>query len=251
MTRKLIFLNLVLLALAGWLFWMLRLKWIELHQHEHTVLALSPQVRKRLMPPSPIPMSKPVMATDYNDVAQKTLFARDRNPNVIIEVKPPPPLPPPPVMPELPAYYGSMTIGDPVVMLKLPKGVQKRYHVGEKVGAFKLVSFDRDKVVFDWDGKMVERKPEELKEKEAAPQEAAANPPPPIAAVAAGPNVTHLGSASEAPKVSEKLGKDAGGGVRTCVAGDTTPVGTIVDGYKKKILSNMFGQTCLWEQVNP
>jgi hypothetical protein len=249
--RKLILLTLVLLALAGWLSWMLRLKWIELHKHEHTVLAASPKGGP-LFPPSPTPIIKQIAATDYIAIPQNAILFKDRNSNVILD--PPPPLPPPPPpkpMPELPAYFGSMSISDPVVVLKLPKGAQKSYHAGEKVGPFLLVSFDRDKVVFDWDGKTVERKPEELKEKETTPQETVANPPPPVAPVTSGSNVTKIGGATtEAPKVSEKLGPDNGGGVRQCVKGDTSPVGSIVDGYKKVVTTNMFGETCMWQQVN-
>ena len=113
-------------------------------------------------------MFKPMAAMDYNAAVQNNLFAKDRNPNVIVDPPPPPnPPPPPPPMPELPSYYGTMDFGDPVMMLKLPKGEQKKYHAGEKVGPFKLVSFDREKLVFEWDGKTVERKPGELKEKES------------------------------------------------------------------------------------
>lgn len=255
MNRKLILLNVVLLLLAGWLFWMLRVKWVELHQHEHTVLALSPEVRKRLMIPSPIPQFKPMTATDYNAVAQNNLFAKDRNPNVIVDPPPaPPPPPPPPPMPELPAYYGTMALfGDPVVVLKLPKGPQKNYHAGDKVGPFQLVSFSREKVVFDWNGKTVERKPEELKEKAPAPEEAAAPAPPAPAAGAntGGRAISIGGAANDDAKVSEVLGPDNGGNVRMCVKGDTSPAGTVVDGYKKRIATNMFGETCMWEKVNP
>ena len=122
MNRKLIVLNVVLLALAGWLFWMLRLKWIELHKHEHTVLALSPAVQKRLAPPVPMQLPNRMMSVEYNEVVQRTLFAKDRNPNVIVDPPPaPPPPPPPPPMPALPAYYGSINFGDPIVLLKLYK----------------------------------------------------------------------------------------------------------------------------------
>jgi hypothetical protein len=245
--RKLILLNVVLLAMAGWLFWMLRQKWLELHQHEHTVLALSP--RARLYPPPPIPLSGPMTAAAYNEVAQKMLFSKDRNPNVIEDPPPPPPpAPPPPKMPDLPAYYGTMALfGDPVVLLSLPKGPQKKYHAGDKVGPFQLVSFDRDKVVFDWNGTMVERKPEELREKESTQQADAADGQPtrvePVKLIPDPP--------PDAPKVSEKIGKDNGGGVRMCVQGDTTPAGTIIDGYKKVETMNMFGKTCMWQLVNP
>jgi hypothetical protein len=249
--RKIIFLNVVLLALAGWLSWMLRAKWLELHQHEHTVLTLSPAARRVLYPPPP-PLFKPFAPSDYNGAVQNDLFAKDRNPNVIVDPPPPPPpTPPPPRMPDLPAYYGTMALfGDPVILLSLPKGAQKKYHAGETVGPFKLVSFDREKVVFDWDGKIVERKPEELKEKEgaAAQQVAQAADVPsmrvePVKLIADPP--------PDAPKLSPKIGADNGAGIRQCVAGDTTPVGTVVDGYKKVVTMNMFGQTCMWQQVNP
>lgn len=250
MNRKLILLNVVLLALAGWLCWMLRLKWNEFHVHEHTVLASSSPERRPIFPRSPIPPVKPMVAADYNEVAQKTLFAKDRNPNVIVDPPPaPPPPPPPPPMPELPAYYGTMAINDPVVVLKLPKETQRSYHAGDKVGPFQLMSFDRDKIVFEWNGKTVERKPEDLKEK--VTEEAAAAPPPAVLPVSNVSQVRSIGASSDAPKVSEKLGADNGNGVRQCVAGDTSPAGTIVDGYKKRIATNMFGATCMWEQINP
>lgn len=248
MNRRVVFLNCVLLALACWLFWMLRVEWVELHRHEHTVLALSPEVRNRLMMPTPMPLMKTMSAADYNDVAQKMLFAKDRNPNVIVDPPPPPPAPPPPPkMPDLPAYYGIMSFGDPVVLLRLPKGVQKKYHAGEQVGPFQLVSFSRDKIVFEWNGEKVERKPEDLKEVEAA-----AEAPAVAAAPAAGaPNTRSISAAADTAKVSEKLGKDNGGGVRMCVKDDDSPAGTVVDGYKKVITTNMFGATCMWQQVNP
>lgn len=248
MNRRLILLNIVLLALAGWLFWTLRVKWLELHRHEHTVLALAPRVRTLLYPPSP-PLFKPMAAADYNEVAQKMLFAKDRNPNVIVDPPPPePPKPPPPPMPALPAYYGTIALfGDPVVLLSLSRGPQKKYHAGDKVGPFQLVSFDREKVVFDWNGQMVERKPEELKETGPAQVEVADAPPPnrvePMRLIPEPP--------PDAPKLAPQIGADNGAGVHQCVAGDTTPVGTILDGYKKVETMNMFGKTCMWLAVNP
>jgi hypothetical protein len=248
LNRKIIFLNVVLLALAGWMFWLLRVKWIELHQHEHTVLTLPARMRVLLYPPPPAPF-KAFQVADYNQTVQNDIFAKDRNPNVIIDPPPPPPpAPPPPKMPDLPAYYGTMALfGDPVILLSLPKGPQKKYHAGDKVGPFQLVSFDKAKVVFDWDGKIVERKPEELKELVPTQQADVADAGPervkPVILVPA--------PAPDAPKISEKIGADNGGGIRMCVPGDTTPAGAVIDGYKKVVTTNMFGQTCMWQQVNP
>ena len=249
MNRKIILLNVVLLAMAGWLCWTLRAKWLELHRHEHTVLAASVRARPGFQQP-PIQATKPFAPTEYNDVVQNDVFSKDRNPNVIIDPPPaPPPAPPPPPMPDLPAYYGTMAFfGDPVILLSLPKGPQKKYHAGDKVGPFKLVSFDREKVVFDWDGKIVERKPEDLKEKESVQQQAETADPvqPKFVPVKLIPDPP-----PNAPKISEKIGADNGGGVHMCVAGDTTPPGTIIDGYKKVVTMNMFGATCMWQSVNP
>lgn len=247
-----ILLNVALLALAGWLSWTLRAKWIEMHQHEHAVLAAGGKP-KPTAPRQPIQPSKPVAAAEYSDVAQRVLFFKDRNPNVIVDPPPPPPpAPPPPPMPELPAYYGTMALfGDPVILLSLPKGPQKKYHAGDQVGPFKLISFDREKVVFDWNGKTIEKSPDELKEKAAAVVEPVKasndNEPPtrvqPVKLIADPP--------TDAPKLDPKLGVDDGGGIRACVSGDTSPAGTVVDGYKKVITQNMFGSTCMWQLINP
>ncbi len=64
--------------------------------------------------PTPAPVAA-VSPSDYLEVATKTLYSSDRNPNVIVDAPKPPP--PPPPMPALPVYYGQMTFGDPVVIL--------------------------------------------------------------------------------------------------------------------------------------
>ncbi len=249
MNRKVIVLNLCLLALAGWLFWMLRLKWVELHVHAHNELSSSPQIRQR-NPLPPVPLSGPIAASAYNEVAQKDLFAKDRNPNVIVEVKPVPAPPPPPPMPPLPAYYGIMAFGDPpVVVLKLPKGEQRNYHAGEKVGPFELVSFDRDKIVFDWDGKIVERKPDDLRDKDSTTKEVVAATPAAVPAASPAANVrTTSSAAAEELKGSDKFGL-AEGDVKLCNPKDTSPSGTIEGDYRKKVLAGPFGTTCTWELV--
>jgi hypothetical protein len=44
-------------------------------------------------------------------------------------------------------------------------------------------------------------------------------------------------------------GKDVGGGYHTCLPGDTSPPGTVVDGLKKLVNTTPFGVTCRWEPV--
>jgi hypothetical protein len=153
-------------------------------------------------------------------------------------------------MPALPFYYGQMAIGQPVVLLGVTNnGEQKSYHTGDEVGKFKLVAFDHDSITFEWDGKPVVRKLQELIPKEivpAAPAAAASGPSPD-----AGPKTSII-----APPVKQELatkpaepGVDMGAGFRGCVAGDTSPAGTVSNGYKKNITQGLMGQTCYWEKV--
>ncbi|MBV8845409.1 MAG: hypothetical protein JO307_21580 [Bryobacterales bacterium] len=248
MSRRLWLLNFALVALVGVLFWRLRLKYLAEESEQRAFLSQAPHMRALLAPPASPPLG-PVKPADYAEVAEKMLFSKDRNPNVIVQ--PPPPPPPPPPMPALPFYYGQMAIGQPVVLLGVANnGEQKSYHVGEDVGKFKLTAFDVETITFEWDGKQVVRKLQELIPKEvvpaAAPATAASGPNPD-----AGPKTSIV-----APAVKQELatkpaepGVDMGAGFRGCVAGDTSPAGTVSNGYKKNITQGLMGQTCYWEKV--
>lgn len=164
MNRRLVLLNLALLALAGALVWTLRANWLQAKARERAVLQRKVAAKAVLAPP-PLPTMKAVAPAEYIDVAGKMLFSKDRNPTVVVE---PPKPPPEPVMPALPNYHGQMAIGEPVILLSAStNAAQRSYHAGEQVGDFKLVSFDEDRVAFEWKGKSVERKLEELRPKEA------------------------------------------------------------------------------------
>jgi hypothetical protein len=248
MNRKALLLDLALVALAAVLGWQIRLRWLEGQARERAIFTTAARRMAVLAPPPAIP-PKQVIAGEYIDVAQKMLFAKDRNPNVPVEPPAPPPVKPP--LPPLPAYYGQMTLGDPVVLLAANNGEQKSYHVGDKIGPFELAAFDREKIVLKWRDETVERKLEDLKPKDAAPPPAAAAR---AAAPAAAPGsaVKSIGSSAAEPGStanSGPLGVDVGGGFRGCTPGDKTPAGSIVNGYKKVISRGMFGEVCHWELV--
>src|SRR5438552_14006738 len=97
------------------------------------------------------------MATNYAPIAQQMLFDPSRNPNVPVEQAPPPP--PPPPMPPLPAYHGMMNIGDsgPMAFLSIGNGRNQAIHIGEPIGAFKLLDVNSDEVTFEWDSKPVKQ----------------------------------------------------------------------------------------------
>lgn len=280
MNRRLLILDLALILFAAGLVWLLRERYLQARAHELAVLRSKVPPKPVLAPQTP-PLVRPSQPAEYADVAQRTLFSKDRNPNVVVE--PPKPAPERP-MPSLPIYHGQMDFGEPVALLSLPNQAttQKGYRAGDKVGEFKLVAFDREKIEFEWNGKKVERKPEELVAKEpvgAPGSVAAAAPASPLsppqanggtqsaniavryaeaaAAESAGTPgaqaVTTLSSAADNSKPAGStpagLGDEIGSGTRACLPGDNAPAGTVVGGYQKRMISSMFGSVCRWEQV--
>jgi hypothetical protein len=167
LNRRFVFLNLALLALAGTLVGTLRVNWLQARARERAVLQRKVAAKAVLVPPA-LPAVKTVAPAEYIDVAGKMLFSKDRNPTVVVE---PPKPAPEPVMPPLPSYHGQMAIGEPVILLSMSAtGAQRSYHAGEQVGDFKLVSFDENRIAFEWKGNNVERKLEELRPKETTTQ---------------------------------------------------------------------------------
>jgi hypothetical protein len=80
--------------------------------------------------------------------------------------------------------------------------------------------------------------------------------------VAAGNRVTYLvirphdaaSSAPAAPASNGKapaLGVDLGSGFRSCVPGDNSPDGTVVNGYTKMMSRSFLGPSCLWKPEAP
>ena len=242
MNRKIVALNLGLLALLGILGWMLRAHWLEARAQHLATLSKPPHQSAQLPPPSPVP-PEPAVPANYLDVAQKMLFSKDRNPNVIIEPPPPPPPPKPEEpTPARPIYYGQMGLGEPVAFLSVEKTGQKGFHAGEEVGPFKLVAFNRETITFEWHGKTLEYPVAELKPKEPVvvqPGVVAAAPAAPGAASAV------IGAAADKDKV---FGVQVGE-TRSCVAGDKNPAGTVKDGYRKSVVPGPFGEMCQWEPV--
>lgn len=260
MRRKLFALNVVLLVAAATLMYYLRTRWREAQVREQMVLLK--KIEAAPAPPLvPEPKQQPVKAATYAEVAQKMLFSKDRNPTVIYD--PPPPPPPPKPMPALPASRGLMLFGDvPPTIILVEKGsnVQKGYRPGETIGPFKIVSFDNKEITFEWEGKQVKRRLDELVEKDALP------PAAPPTASASAPRGTSSGaapvSAAAAPDAAQQpatqslssAGKNGPGvamssDMRACQTGDASPSGTVVDGYRKVIGGGLFGNTCRWEQV--
>ena len=259
MTRKIVFLNIVLLALAAVLGWRMRVAWLASQQQQSDVLSKTSRP-VAVLPPSPAPAVEPATPADYIEVAQRTLFSRDRDPNIIIEVEAPKPPPPPPPRPALPRYHGQMALGEPVVVLSLD-GKQKRYRAGDKIGEFTVTAWDRSTLTLDWKGEEVHSDLESLKPppEEVARSKNVKSPAPPAGAAAQIPASARVETAKRANtgKIGDK-GKEEGegkpgravGAFRTCEAGDNTPAGTIADGYRKVMSVGLMGAECHWEPIN-
>jgi hypothetical protein len=108
LNRRIILLNLALLALTGALIWLLRTHWSEARSRETKVLTQRVPAKSVLAPPPPPPV-RPVAPSEYLDVAQKMLFSKDRNPTGESSKRRPGPEPPC----RRPEYHGQMAIGEP------------------------------------------------------------------------------------------------------------------------------------------
>jgi hypothetical protein len=251
--RNLLLLDLLLAALcalAGWRWWDYRkervaeqMRFLQKRTAPAAVNALPPQAA----PPAAV-------AGNYIVVAQQLLLAADRSPAVIIDVVPPKQMPP------LPRAYGALDFGGGprVVLAAQAGGPQRSYAIGETIGDFKVLAITRAGVVFEWDGKSVAARYDELRDAAAQAQQAAAAsaPPPGAPRPGLGPGPAPAAPApsggvqSVASSAAQGRPGPGSGEVRPCVKGDNSPSGTIAEGYKKMIVNWGMGKTCQWEKID-
>ena len=248
MTRRLLIVDFVLLAVIGLLAWQFRREWRRENAREQALYRY--QVKPALPPAIPaLARLAPFEAGAYAAVAQNNLFTADRNPNVIVDVEPPKPKP----LPVFPVARGVMLWdgAPPTIVLSEKSGTaQKGYHPGDTIGEWKVVSIDNTYVVFGWDGKEYQKRIDELLDR--APIEVAAAPTPaPVTPAAAAPKNSATSLSASSPSADKNgPGKDVGGGYYACNAGDDSPAGTVVNGLKKVITSSPFsGSICRWESA--
>jgi len=228
----------------------LRERWQEAHLREATVLRTKvPAAPPPAMPPRP--MVQKLQPASYVEVSEKVLFSKDRNNEVIPE--PPKPPPPPPPVPPFPVAHGVMIWGDlpPMIILSVGKGEQLSYRAGDKVGEFEIASINDRQIVFTWNGKTFVKNIAELEAADTAPAAApgtrqamnappeGAAPPPPAAVVQGG------------PAAGQNISQD--GKTKTCDQNAPSPIGSIVDGYRKVAAVSPMAPNahfCRWESVN-
>lgn len=196
-------------------------------------------------PAEPAPPA--VMATNYAQIPEKFLLDPSRNSVVVVE--PPPPPPPPPPMPPLPVYHGQMNLGDGGGLFAIlsvdNKAPHEAIHRGETIGQFKLVDVNREGIDFEWNGQTVHRSLNEVTDHNAPAQQAEADAAPRAVAVAAAP-------APPRPQEADRPlgpGQEGLNGIRICQGHDSSPAGTVQDGFRKVLKQGPFGMSCYWEPV--
>lgn len=241
MKKKLIWLNIALAGLIAAASYKVTNEWSEQKKREQairTVRVKAPPVKPVVVPPAPAP----VTAGSYSDIATKMLFSQERNPTVVVEV----PAPPKPVpVPPLPLLQGIMGMPDGMLALMSVKANTRAVGitVGEKIGDFQLIALSRDEISFKWEDKTITKSVSEMIYH--AQEQATAAAPPLQQAAAAAPGAQ---AASPGGKVgAQVVGLESD--FKTCTPGDTSPNGTLSDGYKKFLVPTPFGNSCHWELV--
>lgn len=200
-----------------------------------------------------LPQQPAILPSGYKQIAINTLFDPSRNPN--IPVDPPPPPPPPKQPPPLPQYHGMMDFGDPqgpIALITPEKDARhEEVHAGEMIGEFKLLSFNREEMVLEWDGKQIHTRLGEAGPDPAARPKASAVEP-----------ITNYGIIpGQAPKETlpqpQQQQQQLGPGqavtdtVKACQPNDGTPAGTVTDGYRKEVHISPLGTSqCIWRALD-
>ena len=191
MKTRLIALNVLLVAGIGLLAWQLNARWKQAEAERQANLNV--RIKTVTVPPvTPAPRPESATPAQYAQVAEKNLFSNDRNPTVVIEpVKVDPPKP----MPALPVVYGVLGLpsGVKAIMAEKPGQQSRSIRTGDTIGEFKVLALDAQNVKFDWNGKEISKRIDELVDRSnpvganGQPNSGPAAPPPPPPVAAATP----------------------------------------------------------------
>jgi hypothetical protein len=236
-TPRLIALNLLLAAIVCATVWKGVAEWREAQALRRTTVNV---VVKPASPPpiTAVPQPETPVATRYVDVVKKNLFSSDRNDEIAIE---PPKVEVPKPMPPLPVATGVMKLpsGAKAFMADKAGEPTRLVSVGDKIGEFKIVALDDRNVTFDWNGKQVQKNIDDLMDRSNRPS-ASAGP------AASGPRPAGAQAPPPPSPQGERSGTTLTATTKACKPGDTSPPGTVEDGYRKVVTPSIFGDVCRW-----
>jgi len=237
--QRLLLLDVLLAGLIAFVGWRLHSMGRSTAEREQAVRAAGP-ARVTARPEIPLPKMVPLVAGEYIEVAQKMLFAPDRNPNVIVEAAPKK------VMPPLPVAHGTLELGGAIMALlsENPSAAHRAYTVGDSVGAFKLIAVSREDLTLEWEGERITRRLVELMAARAR-----AGSPGSAAGADAAPTAANTAPTTIQTTAPGQPGIQLDTDMRACQPGDTSPAGTVSDGYKKIVQSTPFGNSCRWQAI--
>jgi hypothetical protein len=243
---KLIALNFLLVVSLCAIGWQIRVQWLAAQAVRRANLNVP---LKTVAPPPITPSARPdaAVATKYADVANRNLFSKDRNSSIVVD---PPKIEIPKPMPPLPVVFGVMGLpsGTKAIMAEKAGAPSTTVRAGETLGEFKIVALDSQNITFEWNGKQLTRKIDDLIDRSGGPATASGGQQQAARQQTAGPAAPPPPPTQEVNKnpTSNDLGEEITATMRGCKPGDTSPVGSVVDGYKKTSVAFPFGPLCRW-----
>jgi len=240
--RELILIVSGLIALNVLLGWLLVGRWKEYRNHIHW---LSQGVAPQRAPASPTGSSQAGQPSSYVDIVDRNVFSPLRGSVPVqpqeAEAK----------APRLPVLFGTMNLGSGWFALMSPGDqsppLAKRVLPGTEIGGYKLLSIGTSNVVVEWQAK---RTTLEITAPAPGPRvpgiiERTAN-------VRTGPATTAPSAPGASPIVvpNAGLGASATGRTGQPSAEPDVPVGTVVAGKRKVVVSSPFGPLVQWQDVN-
>jgi hypothetical protein len=194
-----------------------------------------------------------VRPADHMPIVERLLFSADRNP--IVEVQAP--VLEPVKRPELPLLVGLMDFGKGPIALMAAQGdaAAKPVSIGEKVGEYVFRAATAERITLEWQGQTFDVLHSELANRPAAKAKAA---PVREARGPAGRRPAGGAMASAAADASPKQPAGLGGkynigrqireGSHAADPKDTSPAGTVYQGYVKRERRTPFGTQAWWEK---
>ncbi|HYM13024.1 MAG TPA: hypothetical protein VEU62_19955 [Bryobacterales bacterium] len=251
MRRRLLWLDLALVALAAAGLWRLRVDYhgaLARYRMLSAAAAAAPALKN---PPVERPGLPGIQPGSYLDAAQGFLFSPDRNPNVVVEpvkVKP---------RPTLPLLYGVLDLnGNPIaIMAEKQDTPHKTVHVGDTIGEFKLVAAAGENITLEWEGQTIQAKVSDVLVKQpgpgtpGGPANVSQSPGGP-APERTGPRVTNSSNTSQpGPYVIGQAMESRSGTIYASPPGDTAPNGAVYEGKRKVVRQTPFGNQSWWEDI--
>lgn len=250
MRRSIVILNLVLLVAGGLVVYRLRAEWKNhLGRVSWVYQGRVAEAAENLASGQPGPA-----VANWGDIVARSVFHPDRTSVVATAAGGPPP-------PE-PILFGTMNLGSGQLAL-MSEGQGRGFrqvHIGEAIGAYKLVAVEGQQVSLEWAGGRIRLDAAESASRARSASSSAAGvaPPGPSSTPTAGPKtpssatVVSPTAPSSSAATSALLGRfpELRGATKEQLADlEREPPGTIRDGKRKRVTAWPFGVQVWWEDV--